>query len=376
MHSPPRQRAAVGRRAGLRAEPSRRQPHAPVAWTAKAPHCLRSRRATSRQHGQAVVEFALILPVFFLLLVIAVDFGRLFFSYIQLHNAAREAAAAGLVQPTDTVNMTARAQAEKNAQAQRGEAAVTLTTACADQTGASIACSAAAGGAGAGNTITVTLDEPFTFLTPVVNGVFGGGLRMTASATSTVLGYAAGAGGTPPGGCSPPTASFTWAITSGRTIFANPAASTPNSGVCNISGYNWDWGDGTLEVGTATGNSHTFPRDGTFHVVLTVTNQAGPDSTFLDIPISTTPPPPTCAKPTANFTWTKSGKTYTYRDASTVADAVNCPITDWLWTFTDNGGLQSNAQNPAPVTYPNNSSHPVTLRVTNAGGSTTITLNS
>ena len=58
-----------------------------------------------------------------------------------------------------------------------------------------------------------------------------------------------------------------------------------------------------------------------------------------------------CTKPTANFTWTTGGqsnKTYTYRDASTVADPVNCPITDWLWTFTDCGRRQSNAQNPAP----------------------------
>ena len=63
-------------------------------------------------------------------------------------------------------------------------------------------------------------------------------------------------------------------------------------------------------------------------------------------------------------------------DLSTVADPVHCPITDWEWTFTDASGLKSNAQNPAPVTYGNNSSHPVTLKVTNAGGSTTITKNS
>ena len=110
-------------------------------------------------------------------------------------------------------------------------------------------------------------------------------------------------------------------------------------------------------------------------MTLTVTNQGGANSLPQNVVITTSPPPPTCAKPTANFTWTKSGKTYTYRDASTVADSVNCPITDWLWTFTDAGGLQSNAQNPTAVTYSNNSNHPVTLRVTNAGGATTITLN-
>ena len=41
--------------------------------------------------GQALVEFALVLPVMLLLLLLAVDFGRLFFTYIAVNNAAREA---------------------------------------------------------------------------------------------------------------------------------------------------------------------------------------------------------------------------------------------------------------------------------------------
>jgi Flp pilus assembly protein TadG len=46
----------------------------------------------SHDRGQGLVEFALILPVMMLILLIAVDFGRLFFTYIQVNNAAREAA--------------------------------------------------------------------------------------------------------------------------------------------------------------------------------------------------------------------------------------------------------------------------------------------
>src|SRR5688572_22939646 len=83
----------------------------------RLPSLTRSRRRP-RSGGQAMVEFALILPVFLLFLVIAVNFGRLFFSYLQLSNAAREAAAYGATQPTDTVGMQARAEREKNAQAQ------------------------------------------------------------------------------------------------------------------------------------------------------------------------------------------------------------------------------------------------------------------
>ena len=357
---------AARRRAPERANPSRPTHSSSLIRTSLRP----------RSPGQALVEFALLVPIFLLLLVIAIDFGRIFYTYVQIHNAAREGAAVGVFAPTNTAQITSHAAGEKNGQGQRGENAIVITTSCTNAVQAPIACSVAEGGGGAGNTLTVNVSQPFTFLTPMISSFFGSTFQMNASATATVLGYAASAGGSNPGTCSKPTASFVWVVTSGRTIFANPSASTPNSGICNISGYNWTWGTEGTSVGTATGDAHTFVADGTYLVTLEVTNQAGPDSQTKSVVISTgPPPPPVCAKPSANFTWTKAGKTYTYRDASTVADPINCPVTDWLWTFTDNGGLQSNAQNPANVTYANNSSHPVTLKVTNLGGSTTITLN-
>ena len=62
----------------------------------------------TRRRGQAVVEFALVLPVFLLLLLGAVEFGR---AYLRLHlltNAAREGARAGsLPDSTDTIVQTA-----------------------------------------------------------------------------------------------------------------------------------------------------------------------------------------------------------------------------------------------------------------------------
>jgi PKD repeat protein len=362
----------------------------------RAPRILtRTRRpATRRGRAQALVEFALIVPVFLFLVVIAIDFGRLFFTYVQINNAAREGANFGASAPTNTASINATVTSEQNAQGQGGEGTVSVTTTCTDSIGNTIACSAATGGAGPGNRVTVTVTRPFSFLTPIINGVFGGNLNVTASATATVLGYAAGTNASQPPGCSSPAASFTIIVTSGVSIFADPSASTPNSGVCNISGYNWDWGDGNTTVGTATGDAHTYANPGTYTVILEVTNQAGSATTShsITVPVAPTPTPtatatptpgptatptptptPTCTKPTANFTWTKSGKTYTYRDASTVTNPASCPITDWLWTFTD-AGTQSNAQNPAPITYGNNSSHPVTLRVTNFAGSTTITI--
>jgi len=155
----------------------------------------RSPGGEDRRRGQSVVEFALLVPVLMFMLLIAVDFGRLFFSYIQLQNAVREAAAYGAGQPTRTDVMTARANQERNSQGQAGEGAFTLTTECRNQSGTVIACSAAPGGSGPGNTITVILQSPFNFMTPLINGFFGGsGLTMTASSTTAVLGSAASGG--------------------------------------------------------------------------------------------------------------------------------------------------------------------------------------
>ena len=46
----------------------------------------------SKDRGQALVEFALVLPILAVLLVMAIDFGRVFFGWIAVQNAARIAA--------------------------------------------------------------------------------------------------------------------------------------------------------------------------------------------------------------------------------------------------------------------------------------------
>ncbi len=324
---------------------------------------------------------ALVLPIFVLLMLIAIDFGRVYFSYIQITNAAREGASFAAVSPTDTAGILAAAQKETDAQAQRGESAIVVPApVCMDPAGTVIACSTAKDlSSGPGNTITVTVKEKFSFLTPLINGFWGNNFNISAAATSTVFGYVSSGPGAPPGGCGGPTANFTVIVDQTLQIYANPSTSTPGSGTCAISGYNWTWDDGNDEVGSATGNYHTYAAGGTYQVKLEVTNQGGTSTKTIGVTVPAPPPPPVCAKPTPWFTWTTTGngsnKVYTYVDASTVADPAHCPITNWLWTFTDLG-TQSNAQFPAPFGYGNNSSHQVTLQVTNAGGSASVTRNS
>ena len=59
-------------------------------------------RRMGAESGQDLVEYALVLPLFLLLMFSAIEFGFLFFQYTMVVNAAREGARAGVV--TETVD--------------------------------------------------------------------------------------------------------------------------------------------------------------------------------------------------------------------------------------------------------------------------------
>lgn len=63
---------------------------------------IRRRGASSESRGQSLVEFALILPIFVLLLVGILDFGRAVFAFNTLNNAAREGGRLAIVDQTAT----------------------------------------------------------------------------------------------------------------------------------------------------------------------------------------------------------------------------------------------------------------------------------
>jgi len=60
----------------------------------------RNRDHSVGERGQALVEFALILPVLVLILMGVFDFGRAFFAYNAISNGAREGARYGVIHPT------------------------------------------------------------------------------------------------------------------------------------------------------------------------------------------------------------------------------------------------------------------------------------
>ena len=63
------------------------------------------------ERGAAAVEFALILPLLILLIGGIIDFGRAYFTQIELTNAAREGARAAVVSTASTADIEARANA-------------------------------------------------------------------------------------------------------------------------------------------------------------------------------------------------------------------------------------------------------------------------
>lgn len=65
-------------------------------------------RFRRRRQGQSLVELGVALPFVLLLMLGTLDLGRMFFDYIELRNAVREAAAYGSRNPTDTAGIKSR----------------------------------------------------------------------------------------------------------------------------------------------------------------------------------------------------------------------------------------------------------------------------
>ena len=62
----------------------------------------------SRENGQGLVEFAMVLVIMMILLAGVVDLGRAFFTFLSLRDAAQEGAAYASINPGDSVNIINR----------------------------------------------------------------------------------------------------------------------------------------------------------------------------------------------------------------------------------------------------------------------------
>ena len=60
------------------------------------------------EHGQDLIEYALVLPLFLLLVFGIIEFGLVIMSYNTIANAAREGARAGILPPSDDCDTACR----------------------------------------------------------------------------------------------------------------------------------------------------------------------------------------------------------------------------------------------------------------------------
>jgi len=103
------------------------------------------------EKGQSLVEFALILPLFLLLLFGVVDFGRALHAYITIDHAGREAARAASVGETDDEKVK-KIAVDKAAGISLESTMVAVSP----------------GPYTSGTDVTITITYPFTFITPVI----------------------------------------------------------------------------------------------------------------------------------------------------------------------------------------------------------------
>jgi Flp pilus assembly protein TadG len=144
----------------------------------------RNRRRAPR--GQGLVEFALVAPIFLLILLAIFDLGRGIFAYTSLTNAAREGARLAIVNQDATLVLQRIRAQSSIAESNNGDGTdITVAFQRADALGNPVAgstCTDADGYVSIGCLAVVTYQSKFDLVTPVVRQVvFPSGLKMTST---------------------------------------------------------------------------------------------------------------------------------------------------------------------------------------------------
>ena len=129
-------------------------------------------KRSRKEDGQAMVEFALVLPIFLLILCGIIDFGWLFYNQLSLNNACREGARYAVVNTADNADTLAITNHIEN-----------LTTTVFANNGVDITVTYSSPADPTSGDITVSLEADISFFTPVLSTVLG----KEKTITSTVI---------------------------------------------------------------------------------------------------------------------------------------------------------------------------------------------
>ena len=306
------------------------------------------RRHASRSLGQSLVEFALVLPVLLLLLMMGIDFGRIFLGWVNLNNTARIGANFAATNATLMAAGNPAAQASyRNLITQDATATnCTLPTPIPNPTFPD--------GTALGQRAHVEITCQFRVLTPIISNILGTNISVTASSDFPIrTGIIAGVPGAPATiealfNVSPSTGVAPQTVT-----FSDLSTGSPTT-------YAWDFnGDGTVDSTTAGNQTFNYTVPDVYDVTLTVSDGLTTDSLTKQVTI-TSPPGPVVA-----FTALPATGTAPLNASFTNSSTGTGPLT-YLWNFGD-GSPTSTLQVPPPHSYAAGS-WTVTLTVTDSLG--------
>ncbi|HKT57719.1 MAG TPA: PKD domain-containing protein, partial [Microbacterium sp.] len=160
-----------------------------------------------------------------------------------------------------------------------------------------------------------------------------------------------------------PTAAQATPSCTNLTCSFDASGSTAPTGA-TITGYSWDFGDGSA-AGSGATPSHTYTVAGTYTATVTVTDTNGNTDTASKSVTVTAPPGP----PSAAFTSNCTALSCTFDGTSSV-DASGTPISSYSWSFMS--GQTGTGATPS-FTFPAAGVYPVTLTVSDVNGTDSVT---
>ena len=143
-----------------------------------------------------MVEFALVLPIMLFLMAIAIDFGRLFYAYVAVQNAAKEGVLYGSRNPLcdelsaacpDPTNVRWHVENEASNLKSGGTSLLDTTIACRSPLGV---LRQPINDCVNGDTYIVSVAYDFNLITPVLSSVLGSGMTLGATQQAKVIGDA------------------------------------------------------------------------------------------------------------------------------------------------------------------------------------------
>jgi Flp pilus assembly protein TadG len=127
-------------------------------------------RLLKNQKGQALVEFAVILPLLLLLIMGIIEFGMMLNSYLTVRNVSREGARAGIVGSTN-------AEIENT---------IISTSPNLEESKLTINITPAEGSRKSGDTLTVQLTYKYELIVPIISSLLGNEIDLKAQTSMRI----------------------------------------------------------------------------------------------------------------------------------------------------------------------------------------------